>query len=162
MQNTFRLLLFVIFISGCSNNKFDSDKELLNHTLINSPSDPEYLIKDIVTFSPPTKFKGLTIDFEFYQANYFNIEDISINYIKYYVVNNGEIYRLGKGYDCIILSKEFRWNENGKLISNYSDWYNKNNPEVKLYSKNPRTINKTFGKQKNYILPEKFSNLICK
>ena len=163
MQNKFYIIFIVIFIIGCSNKAFDTDKELLNHTLTNSPSDPKYSVKNITLYNAPSEFKKIKIDFDFYLVNFISKENNEVSQMQHFVVNNGEIYRLGKGLDCLIIAQEFRWNEKGKLIYNFNDWYSKNSTDIKLQTSKPKTKNNIFqNKQRTNSLTDKFNKFICK
>jgi len=166
MQLKFYTLLIIVFSFGCSNGKsFETDQSLLYYTLTNSPENSQYIINNIVFHSAPSAFKNTMVEFNVFQVNYINKKDSLISEIKYFTVNDGEIFRLGKGPDCIIFSKQIRWNQKGELISNFKSWYKKNSIENKLSIKKPEGAFNVSRNQNESItnsLPEKIKKVICK
>ena len=131
-------LLLIIFTSSCSDKKLNNNQKILELTIKNSVSIDQYSIEDISYHPAPSSFKNLELDFDYYQLTYFKNQDNSQSEIRYYYVNNGEIYRLGKGTDCIIFSREIRWNSKGDLILNFENWFENNSIENKLYVEKPK------------------------
>jgi len=166
MQLRFYTLLIIVFSFGCSNGKgFETDQSLLRFTLTNSPQNSQYIINNIVYHPAPSQFKNIMVEFDVYQVNYTDEKNSGSSEIKYFTLNNGEIYRLGKGPDCIIFSKEIRWNQKGELISNFKSWYKKNSIENKLSIEKPEGAFNISRSQKESIansLPEKIKKVICK
>ncbi|MDG2371605.1 MAG: hypothetical protein P8L83_03235 [Flavobacteriaceae bacterium] len=166
MQVRLYTLLIIVFIFGCSNEKrFETDQSFLRYTLTSSPENSQNIINTIVLHSAPSTFKNIMVDFDVYQVNYTNKNNGESSEIRYFTLNNGEIYRLGKGPDCIIFSKEIRWNQKGELISNFKSWYEKNSNENKLSIKNPKGASNISRNQKENTtssLPKKIRKVICK
>ena len=131
-------LLLIIPSFSCSDKKLNNHQEILGLTIKNSVSVSQFSIEDIIYHPAPSSFKNLELDFDYYQLTYFKNQDNSESEIRYYYVNNGEIYRLGKGPDCIIFSREIRWNSKGDLILNFENWFENNSIENKLYVEKPK------------------------
>ena len=164
LKAKFYILLLIIFSTSCSQiNSVEKDKKLLSLLLNNSIQKSEQATIDIIYNPAPSNFKNMMLEFDFFQINYIN-KDSLLTEIRYFAVNDGEIYQMGKGPDCIIFSKEIRWNTKGELISNFKMWYEKNSIENELYTERPKGVLRT----SNHImvtdnsLPENIKKVICK
>ena len=164
MKSRLYPLLLIIFTYSCSEKKLNNNQKILELTIKNSVGIDQYIFEDISYHSAPSSFKNLELDFDYYQLTYFKNQDKSQSEIRYYYVNNGEIYRLGKGPDCIIFSREIRWNSKGDLILNFENWFENNSIENKLYVEKPKgSVNINNPKQySGSHLSNDIKKVICK
>ena len=166
MKFLFYLLILVIFFVGCSRLEKKNDQQLLRLTIENTVKDSKQEIKDIIYNSAPSNFKNLTLEFDFFQVNYINEKTSQYTEVKYFTVNNGEIYRLGKGPNCLIISKELRWDIKGKPISNFKKWFEENESKTKIYFKKPKNTprNNITSRDKKINLdnlPQEIKKITC-
>ena len=164
MKSRLYPLLLIIFTSSCSDKKLNNNQKILELTIKNSVGIDQYIVEDISYHPAPSSFKNLELDFDYYQLTYFKNQDNSQSEIRYYYVNNGEIYRLGKGPDCIIFSREIRWNSKGDLILNFENWFENNSIENKLYFEKPKGSVNIYN-PKQYTgshLSDDIKKVICK
>ena len=163
MKPKFYILLLIIFSASCSEeNSVEKDQKLLSLLLNNSIKKSEKATIDIIYNPAPSNFKNITVEFDFFQVNYIN--NSLLTEIRYFAVNGGEIYRIGKGPECIIFSKEIRWSSKGELISNFKMWYEKKSIENELYNVKPEGATKTYSNEMvtNNSLPQNIKKVICK
>jgi hypothetical protein len=134
---------------------------VLNYFLTNNFNE-KLIIDEIIYIKAPSVFKEVSIDFDFYQANFKNINKHRFE-VYYFTINDGEIYRLGKGLNCLIFSKQKRWDKNGDVIINFSTFYKTNSDKKKLYNSNPSKSNLTsMNSLKNELISNKFQKFTCK
>jgi hypothetical protein len=164
LKAKFYILLLIIFSTSCSQiNSVEKDEKLLSLLLNNSIQKSEHATIDIIYNPAPSNFKNMKVEFDFFQINFVNKDSLRTE-VRYFAVIDGEIYRIGKGPDCIIFSKEIRWNSKGELISNFKMWYEKNSIENELYTKKPEGALKTYNNEMvtDNSLPENIKKVICK
>lgn len=154
--------LIMFFFLSCNNaNIPKTDSEVLNYFLSNSYNE-KLIIDEIIYINAPSVFKEVSIDFDFYQANFKNINNNRYE-VYYFTINDGEIYRLGKGLNCLIFSKQKRWDKNGDIVTNFSTFYKTNSDKRKLYNSNPSKSNLTsMNSLKNELISSKFQKFSCK
>ena len=156
-------LLLIIFSSSCSNEKLNNNQKVLELTMKNSISVNQHSIENIIYHPTPSSFKNIELEFDYYQVAYNKKEDGSQSEIRFYYVNNGEIYRLGKGPNCIIFSREIRWSIKGDLILNFKNWFENNSIENKLYVEKPEGSINIYNPKMNTEshLPDSIKKVIC-
>jgi hypothetical protein len=145
--------VYVIF--GCSESKKSiSDREILIKLHENEINN-EY---SIITYKAPSIFKNISVDFDIHQVIYKidNQEKRS----RFYTLTKNEIFRLGKGPNCIIISKEKRWTKTGKKITDLKSWFI-NNKQEKLFNKsiNTNSLSEVISNEDN--LPKNLKKVIC-
>ena len=152
----------MFFFLGCNNTNIPkTDSEVLNYFLKNSYNE-KLIIDEIIHIKAPSVFKEVSIDFDFYQANFKNINNNRFE-VYYFTIHDGEIYRLGKGLNCLIFSKQKRWDKNGDIITNFSTFYKTYSYKKKLYNFNPSKSNLTsMNSLKNELISNKFQKFTCK
>ena len=152
----------MFFFLGCNNENIPkTDSEVINYFLTNNFNE-KLIIDEIIYIKAPSVFKEVSIDFDFYQANFKNINNNKLE-VYFFTINDGEIYRLGKGLNCLIFSKQKRWDKNGDIITNFSTFYKTNSDKKKLYNSIPSKSNLTSMKSlKNELISNKFQKFTCK
>ena len=152
----------MFFFLGCNNENIPkTDSEVINYFLTNNFNE-KLIIDEIIYIKAPSVFKEVSIDFDFYQANFKNINNNRFE-VYYFTIIDGEIYRLGKGLNCLIFSKQKRWDKNGDIITNFSTFYKTNSDKKKLYNSIPSKSNLTSMKSlKNELISNKFQKFTCK
>ncbi|MFL2632888.1 MAG: hypothetical protein ACJ0NC_03275 [Candidatus Marivariicella sp.] len=152
------LLIFVSVIFGCSEPKKSlSDKEVLIKLYENKINN-KYSIDSIITYKAPTKFKKIPVEFDIYQVIY-NKENKKKG-SKFYTLTINEIFRIGKGLDCIIISKEIRRRKTGEIITDLKSWFT-NNKEEKLLDWSMSQIPTYDYKFEKNNLPNTLQKVIC-
>ena len=145
-------------IFGCLEPKKSlSDKEIIIKLYENEINN-EYPIDSVITYKAPSVFKNISVDFDIHQVIY--KIDTQKKGSRFYTLTKNEIFRLGKGLNCLIISKEKRWTKTGKKITNLKSWFN-NNKQEKLFDKsiNTNTLSEQISKEDN--LPENLKKVIC-
>jgi len=154
--------LIMFFFLSCNNaNIPKTDSEVLNYFLSNRYNE-KLIIDEIIYIKAPSVFKEVAIDFDYYQANFKNINNNRFE-VYYFTISDGEIYRLGKGLNCLIFSKQKRWDKDGDIITNFSTFYKTNSDKKKLYNSNPSKSNLTsMNSLRNELISNKFQKFTCK
>ena len=145
--------MYVIF--GCSESKKSiSDREILIKLHENEINN-EY---SIITYKAPSIFKNISVDFDIHQVIY-KIDNKKKG-SRFYTLTKNEIFRLGKGPNCIIISKEKRWTKTGKKITDLKSWFI-NNKQEKLFDKsiNTNSLSEIISSEDN--LPKNLKKVIC-
>lgn len=158
MKKTYVILLFLFITISCFERpKSISDREVLIKLHENNIYN-EYSIDSIITYKAPSIFKNVSVDFDIHQVIY-KIDNQKKG-SKFYTLTKNEIFRLGKGPNCIIISKEKRWTKTGKKITDLKSWFI-NNKKEKLLDKpiNTITLSEQISKEDN--LPENLKKVIC-
>ena len=158
MKKTCLLLLFLFVTYGCMEiQNSPSDREILTK-LYEKRINNEYSIDSIITYKAPSIFKNISVDFDIHQVIY-KIDNQKKG-SKFYTLTKNEIFRIGKGLNCIIISKEKRWTKTGKKITNLKSWFI-NNKQEKLLDKpiNTGTLSEQISKEDN--LPKNLKKVIC-
>ena len=129
MKKTCLLLLFLLIAYSCYETKKSlSDKDILIKLYENN-INIENSIDSIITYQAPSIFKNISVDFDIHQVIYKT--DKQKKGSKFYTLTKNEIFRLGKGLNCIIISKEIRRRKTGEIITDLKSWFT-NNKEEKL------------------------------
>ena len=158
MKKTYLLLLFLLIAYSCFETKKSiSDREILIKLHENKINN-EYSIDSIITYKAPSIFKNISVDFDIHQVIYKT--DNQKKGSKFYTLTKNKIFRLGKGLNCIIISKEKRWTKTGKKITDLKSWFI-NNKQEKLFDKsiNTNSLSEEISKEDN--LPESLKKVIC-
>ena len=134
-----------------------SDREILTK-LYEKRINNEYSIDSIITYKAPSIFKNISVDFDIHQVIYKT--DNQKKGSKFYTLTKNEIFRLGKGPNCIIISKEKRWTKTGKKITDLKSWFI-NNKQEKLFDKPINTNSLTEEILKEDNLPKNLKKVIC-
>ena len=134
-----------------------SDREILTK-LYEKRINNEYSIDSIITYKAPSIFKNISVDFDIHQVIY-KIDNKKKG-SRFYTLTKNEIFRLGKGPNCIIISKEKRWTKTGKKITDLKSWFI-NNKQEKLFDKsiNTNSLSEEISKEDN--LPKNLKKVIC-
>ncbi|MBL30777.1 MAG: hypothetical protein CMC81_06035 [Flavobacteriaceae bacterium] len=153
-----KLLLIITFLIGCSRtqdsiNDFEILKKLYENTLRN-----EYLIDSIITYKGPSNFKNISIDFDVYQVIYKQKNGNKGS--KFYTLTKNEIFRLGKGLNCVIISNEKRWKKTGERITSLKSWII-NNQEENFIDKPINNLKSLSHNSDKDDLPENLKKVIC-
>ena len=155
-------LVLLSFLLACSNDKkLETEENILNFTIKNISKNENSKFQNILLIKSPSLFKNIPIDFDIYQVNYKNLKK-NFNEIKYFTVINDELFRLGKGPDCLIFSREIYWDIKGNIISNLKLWHENRSKKDSLYSKNPKSTNIGIESNNNYKMPENIKKVMCK
>ena len=154
MKKTYPLLFLLITYSCFETKKSISDREILIKLHENDINN-EY---SIITYKAPSIFKNISVDFDFHQVIYKT--DNQKKGSKFYTLTKNEIFRLGKGPNCIIISKEKRWTKTGKKITDLKSWFI-NNKQEKLFDKsiNTNSLSEEISNEDN--LPKSLKKVIC-
>lgn len=152
-------LIFLFIIFGCVKQKKSlTNKEILIKLYENNQEN-EYSIDSIITYEAPTKFKNISVDFDIHQVIY--SQENNRKGSKFYTLTQNEIFRLGKGLNCLIIIKEIRWKKTGEIITNLKSWLVNNNEE-ELLSENPNNKKSSNdNKNEKNNLPENLKRVIC-
>lgn len=153
-----KLLLIITFLIGCSRtqdsiNDFEILKKLYENTLRN-----EYLIDSIITYKGPSNFKNISIDFDVYQV--IHKQKNGNKGSKFYTLTKNEIFRLGKGLNCVIISNEKRWKKTGERITSLKSWII-NNQEENFIDKPINNLKSLSHNSDKDDLPENLKKVIC-
>ena len=126
--------------------------------LFNNDLNNNYKIDSIITYKAPTNYKNITVDFDFYQVIYRT--NNQKNGSRFYTLTKKEIFRLGKGPNCVIFSKEKRWKKTGEQIIDLRTWLTENNEEK--ISEKP-TVDKSYENSKidKYDLENNMKAVVC-
>ena len=152
----------LMLLPACSDDKkLETEENILNFTIKNISKNENSKFQNILLIKSPSLFKNIPIDFDIYQVNYKNLKK-NFNEIKYFTVINDELFRLGKGPDCLIFSKEIYWDIKGNIISNLKLWHENRSKKDSLYSKNPKSTNIGIESNNNYKMPENIKKVMCK
>tara|TARA_B100001057_G_scaffold220981_1_gene221353 strand:+ start:1216 stop:1695 length:480 start_codon:yes stop_codon:yes gene_type:complete len=158
VKKTCVILLFLFITNSCFERpKSISDREILIKLHENKIYN-EYSIDSIITYKAPSIFKNISVDFDIHQVIY-KIDNQKKG-SKFYTLTKNEIFRLGKGLNCIIISKEKRWTKTGKKITDLKLWFI-NNKKEKLLDKPINTIKLSEQTSKEDNLPENLKKVIC-
>ena len=158
MKKTCLLLLFLFVTYGCMEiQNSPSDREILTK-LYEKRINNEYSIDSIITYKAPSIFKNISVDFDIHQVIY-KIDNQKKG-SKFYTLTKNEIFRIGKGLNCIIISKEKRWTKTGKKITDLKSWLI-NNKQEKLFDKPINTSIITEQISKEDDLPKNLKKVIC-
>ena len=158
MKKTCLLLLFLFVTYGCMEiQNSPSDREILTK-LYEKRINNEYSIDSIITYKAPSIFKNISVDFDIHQVIYKT--DNQKKGSKFYTLTKNKIFRLGKGLNCIIISKEKRWTKTGKKITDLKSWFI-NNKQEKLFDKPINTNSLTEEILKEDNLPKNLKKVIC-
>ena len=158
MKKTCILLLFLFITYSCFETKKSiSDREILIKLYENEINN-EYSIDSIITYKAPSIFKNISVNFDIHQVIYKT--DNQKKGSRFYTLTKNEILRLGKGLNCIILSKEKRWTKTGKKITDLKSWFI-NNKQEKLFDKPINTNSLTEEILKEDNLPKNLKKVIC-
>ena len=148
----------MLLLIGCSNTKDSlNNKEILKKLYYNTLNN-QYLIDSIITYNGPSNFKNISIDFDVYQVIYKQKNGKKGS--KFYTLTKNEIFRLGKGLDCIIISNEKRWKKTGERITGLKSWIIKNQEE-KLIDKPISNLKSLSYDYEKDDLPENLKKVIC-
>ena len=145
-------------IFGCLEPKKSlSDKEIIIKLYENEINN-EYPIDSVITYKAPSVFKNISVDFDIHQVIY-KIDNKKKG-SRFYTLTKNEIFRLGKGPNCIIISKEKRWTKTGKKITDLKSWFI-NNKQEKLFDKsiNTNSLSEIISNEDN--LPKNLKKVIC-
>ena len=152
----------LMLLPACSDDKkLETEENILNFTIKNISKNENSKFQNILLIKSPSLFKNIPIDFDIYQVNYKNLKK-NFNEIKYFTVINDELFRLGKGPDCLIFSKEIYWDIKGNIISNLKLWHENRSKKDSLYSKNPKSTNIEVESNNNYKMPKSIKKVMCK
>ena len=154
MKKTYSLLFLLITYSCFETKKSISDREILIKLHENEINN-EY---SIITYKAPSIFKNISVDFDVHQVIYKT--DNQKKGSRFYTLTKNEIFRLGKGPNCIIISKEKRWTKTGKKITDLKSWFI-NNKQEKLFDKsiNTNSLSEIISNEDN--LPKNLKKVIC-
>ena len=153
--------MLILFFACFDDKKIETTENILNFTIKNISKNENSEFQNILLIKSPSLFKNIPIDFDIYQVNYKNLKK-NFNEIKYFTVINDELFRLGKGPDCLIFSKEIYWDIKGNIISNLKLWHENRSKKDSLYSKNPKSTNIGIESNNNYKMPENIKKVMCK
>ena len=152
----------LMLLPACSDDKkLETEENILNFTIKNISKNENSKFQNILLIKSPSLFKNIPVDFDIYQVNYKNLKK-NLNEIKYFTFINDELFRLGKGPDCLIFSKEIYWDIKGNIISNLKLWHENRSKKDSLYSKNPKSTNIGIESNNNYKMPENIKKVMCK
>ena len=154
MKKTYSLLFLLITYSCFETKKSISDREILIKLHENEINN-EY---SIITYKAPSIFKNISVDFDVHQVIYKT--DNQKKGSRFYTLTKNEIFRIGKGLNCIIISKEKRWTKTGKKITDLKSWLI-NNKQEKLFDKPINTSIITEQISKEDDLPKNLKKVIC-
>ena len=154
MKKTYPLLFLLITYSCFETKKSISDREILIKLHENEINN-EY---SIITYKAPSIFKNISVDFDIHQVIYKT--DNQKKGSRFYTLTKNEIFRLGKGLNCIIISKEKRWTKTGKKITDLKSWFI-NNKQEKLFDKSINTNSLSEEISNEYNLPKSLKKVIC-
>ena len=154
MKKTYPLLFLLITYSCFETKKSISDREILIKLHENEINN-EY---SIITYKAPSIFKNISVDFDVHQVIYKT--DNQKKGSRFYTLTKNEIFRLGKGPNCIIISKEKRWTKTGKKITDLKSWFI-NNKQEKLFDKSINTNSLSEEISNEYNLPKSLKKVIC-
>ena len=153
--------MLMLFPACSDDKKLETEENILNFTIKNISKNENSKFQNILLIKSPSLFKNIPIDFDIYQVNYKNLKK-NFNEIKYFTVINDELFRLGKGPDCLIFSKEIYWDIKGNIISNLKLWHENRSKKDSLYSKNPKSTNIGIESNNNYKMPKSIKKVMCK
>ena len=153
--------MLMLFPACSDDKKLETEENILNFTIKNISKNENSKFQNILLIKSPSLFKNIPIDFDIYQVNYKNLKK-NFNEIKYFTVINDELFRLGKGPDCLIFSKEIYWDIKGNIISNLKLWHENRSKKDSLYSKNPKSTNIEVESNNNYKMPKSIKKVMCK
>ena len=153
--------MLMLFPACSDDKKLETEENILNFTIKNISKNENSEFQNILLIKSPSLFKNIPIDFDIYQVNYKNLKK-NFNEIKYFTVINDELFRLGKGPDCLIFSKEIYWDIKGNIISNLKLWHENRSKKDSLYSKNPKSTNIGIESNNNYKMPKSIKKVMCK
>ena len=152
----------LMLLPACSDDKkLETEENILNFTIKNISKNENSKFQNILLIKSPSLFKNIPVDFDIYQVNYKNLKK-NFNEIKYFTVINDELFRLGKGPDCLIFSREIYWDIKGNIISNLKLWHENRSKKDSLYSKNPKSTNIEVESNNNYKMPKSIKKVMCK
>ena len=150
------ILLFMTF--GCVKQKKSLSNTEILIKLYEKNHDNGYSIDSIITYKAPTKFKNISVDFDIYQVIYSQKNNKMGS--KFYTLTQNEIFRLGKGLNCLIIVKEIRWKKTGEIVTNLKSWLVNDNREELLEKPNNKKSSNDHKEEKNN-LPESLKRVIC-
>ncbi len=153
-----KLLLLITFLIGCSKTKNSINDQVILKKLYENTLNNEYLIDSIITYKGPSNFKNISIEFDIYQVSYKQKNGKKGS--KFYTLTKNEIFRLGKGLDCIIISNEKRWKKTGERITSLRSWI-VNNQEENLIDEPISNLKSLPHKYDKNDLPENLKKVIC-
>ena len=153
--------MLMLFPACSDDKKLETEENILNFTIKNISKNENSKFQNILLIKSPSLFKNVPIDFDIYQVNYKNLKK-NFNEIKYFTVINDELFRLGKGPDCLIFSREIYWDIKGNIISNLKLWHENRSKKDSLYSKNPKSTNIEVESNNNYKMPKSIKKVMCK
>ena len=153
--------MLMLFPACSDDKKLETEENILNFTIKNISKNENSKFQNILLIKSPSLFKNIPIDFDIYQVNYKNLKK-NFNEIKYFTVINDELFRLGKGPDCLIFSREIYWDIKGNIISNLKLWHENRSKKDSLYSKNPKSTNIEVESNNNYKMPKSIKKVMCK
>ncbi len=153
--------MLMLFPACSDDKKLETEENILNFTIKNISKNENSKFQNILLIKSPSLFKNIPVDFDIYQVNYKNLKK-NFNEIKYFTVINDELFRLGKGPDCLIFSREIYWDIKGNIISNLKLWHENRSKKDSLYSKNPKSTNIEVESNNNYKMPKSIKKVMCK
>ncbi len=154
----FKILLLITFLIGCSKKKNSiNDVEILKKLYENTLNN-EYLIDSIITYEGPSNFKNISIDFDIHQVIYRTKNNKMGS--KFYTLTQNEIFRLGKGLNCLIIIKEIRWKKTGEIVTNLKSWLVNDDREELSEKPNNKKSSNDHTEEKNN-LPESLKRVTC-
>tara|TARA_B100000686_G_scaffold346534_1_gene433426 strand:+ start:2604 stop:3104 length:501 start_codon:yes stop_codon:yes gene_type:complete len=166
MKTKYIIFLYGLFIVSCNNyEKYNTDEKVIYNSLLSYSSNNNYQIDTIITHFPPSTFKNIAVNFKIYKVNFVDKTNPNMTKSQYFTGNNGMIYRIGKGPNCLIISQERKWTKKDKLITDFKSWLNKRDENEKLFDvPSNKSVLSALKMGKNLLdnLPKEINDVTCK